>query len=153
MLELFPPHGWWLIVGFLLILSEFLLPGLIAVFFGFGAVAVGVLAWLGLLDSFWTQLWAFPLLSLVALFALRRRFTVWLRGNVSQKGSGAGFQVESLGEPVEVLQTFRDGRGVVQLRGARWDAMSDSALAAGDTAWVVGNRGIVLEVSAQRPAG
>lgn len=152
MLEMFPPYGWWLIAGFVLILSEFILPGLIAVFFGFGAILVGVLVWTGVMDSFSAQLWAFPILSLVALFALRRRFTVWLKGNVSQKGSGAGVLAESFGQPVEVLQAFRDGRGVVQLRGARWDAMSDSVLDVGETAWVVGNRGIVLEVSAQRPA-
>lgn len=150
MLEQFPPHGWWLIVGFVLILSEFLLPGVIAVFFGLGAVAVGLLAWLGVLDSFSAQLWAFPLLSLLALFTLRRRFTVWLKGNVSQKGTGASFQVESLGEPVKVLQAFDNGRGVVQLRGARWDALCESPLAVGDTAWVVGNHGIVLKVSAER---
>lgn len=148
--ELFTDSALWLILGFLLIISELFVTGLIAVFFGIGAVVVGLLALFGAVTSLSTQLWLFGLISLVSLFVARRRFQQWLRGNVGDAASGQVSAGER-GSRVTVLADFVDGAGPVQLRGTKWDAESDEPLKGGDSAWVKGNRGIVLVVTANRP--
>ncbi|MEY1661879.1 NfeD family protein [Isoalcanivorax beigongshangi] len=146
-----PVYGWWFIFGFLLVISEFVIPGVIAVFFGFGALLVGVLVWAGVLNSFDMQVWTFALASIVILFGLRRRFKRWLKGNVIDRGQGGDMHSDTYGQRVAVMTDFDNGRGVVQLHGARWDAESEDALVAGDSAWVCGNHGIVLKVARQAP--
>lgn len=149
--ELFTDSALWLILGFLLIISELFVTGLVAVFFGIGAVVVGLLALWGVTTSLTTQLWLFSIISLVTLFAARRRFKRWLRGSVGDAaGSDQGI-TEELGSRVTVLADFANGSGPVQLRGTKWDAESADPLKAGDAAWVTGNRGIVLKVSATQP--
>ena len=46
----------WIVVGILLILSELLATSVVAVFIGLGALATGILLWLGLIDSLAWQL-------------------------------------------------------------------------------------------------
>jgi membrane protein implicated in regulation of membrane protease activity len=41
----------WLLGGIILLASELLLPGLVAMFLGLGALVVALLRWLGLIDS------------------------------------------------------------------------------------------------------
>jgi len=143
-------YAFWLLFGLLLLASEFFVPGLIAAFFGIGALAVGVLTLLGVVETSVAQLILFALLSLLALFGLRRHFKRWLQGtedNLSaQDQDDAGF----IGARVEVLEDFVDGFGTVQLNGAKWDAESSEPLRAGEHAWVIDHRGIVLELSRQQ---
>lgn len=148
--ELFTDSSLWLIVGFLLIISELFVTGLIAVFFGIAAVAVGLLALSGVVTSLTTQLWLFGIIGLLSLLLARGRFQGWLRGSVSNTSSGQ-ISTGEQGSRVTVLADFVDGAGPVQLRGTKWDAESPESLKAGDTAWVQGNRGIVLIVSTTRP--
>lgn len=144
-------YAFWLLLGLLLLASEFFVPGLIAAFFGFGALVVGVLTLLGLIESSGAQLVSFALISLMALFGLRRHCQRWLKGTESDRSlkdqDDAGF----IGARVQVLDDFVDGVGDVLLNGAKWDAESSEALIAGEHAWVVDHNGIVLKVSRQRP--
>lgn len=144
-------YAFWLLLGFALLISEFFVPGLVAVFFGLGALVVGVLTLAGVIDSLAVQLLCFGLISLLALFGLRRHCARWLRGSVGGRADTDLDDVGVVGSRVTVLTDFVDGTGDVQLNGAKWDAESAEPLRAGDTAWVVGLRGIVLRVSA-RPA-
>lgn len=140
-------YTFWLLLGMALLISELFVPGLVAVFFGVGALAVGVLTLLGVIDSLAVQLLCFALISLVALFGLRRHCTRWLKGTVAGR---TGHDLDSAGllnQRVIVLTDFVDGIGDVQLNGAKWDAESSEPLSVGDTAWVIGFSGIVLKVS------
>ncbi|SDS88229.1 hypothetical protein SAMN05216198_3042 [Halopseudomonas litoralis] len=144
-------YPFWLLLGFALLISEFFVPGVIAVFFGLGALAVGVLTLTGVIESLAVQLFCFGAFSLVALFGLRRRCTRWLRGSVGGRSQTDLDDVGVLGNRVTVMTDFVGGTGDVQLNGAKWDAESNEPLRTGDTAWVVGINGIVLRVSASRP--
>lgn len=150
-IDLFSSYGFWLVLGLLLLISELAAPGVIAVFFGIGALTVGILTLAGVIDSLPIQLLCFSLVSLLALFGLRRRFRRALRGNVSDRSSGPD-EGDQVGARVAVLEDFEQGEGTVQLNGAKWDAESDEPLKAGDAAWVSAHRGIVLKVTANRPA-
>lgn len=145
-------YAFWLLLGLALLVFELFAPGLIAVFFGIGALAVGVLTLLGVLDSLAAQLVWFALISLLALVGLRRHFRRWLRGGVTGRSRQDLDDTGVLGARVEVLVDFSDGQGEVLLNGAKWDAESVDPLRAGDSAWVIKNRGIVLEVSSRQLA-
>jgi len=146
-------HYWfWLILGALLILSEFFLTGIVAVFFGIGAVLVGLLTAIGLIDSLPEQITVFSVLSIAALLFARERIKVWFRGSVSERWDGDQDLLHSRGERATVSRNFVDGVGQVRLSGTDWKAESDDPdLTKGDTVWITGHRGITLLVAAQRP--
>ena len=143
----------WLILGALLVLSEFFMTGIVAVFFGVGALLVGIATWLGLISEPAEQILLFSVFSIGVLLIARERIKVWFRGSVTDRWDGDRDLIAARGERVQVVTAFRDGLGKVRLSGAEWKAEcdSDAPLKPGDTAWVIGHRGITLQVSASRP--
>jgi len=143
----------WLILGALLILSEFFATGIVAIFFGVGAILVGLATALGLVSAPAEQIVLFAVLSVGALLLAREKIKVWFRGKVSERWDGDKDLLASRGDRVEVVARFRDGVGKVKLSGVEWKAECDGCetLAPGQTAWVIGHRGITLQVSATRP--
>jgi len=142
----------WLILGALLILSEFFMTGIVAIFFGVGALLVGLLTAAGLIDSLPEQITVFAVLSVGTLLFARERIKVWFHGNVSQRWDGDKDLIYSRGERVSVSKAFSEGVGHVRLSGVDWKAESDDGdHAKGTTVWVIGHRGITLKVSAERP--
>lgn len=145
-------YTFWLLLGLVLLISELFVPGVVAVFFGIGALVVGLLTLSGMIESLAVQLVCFALISLVALFGLRRHCARWLRGVVAGRADGDLDSAGLLNQRVTVLTDFVDGTGDVQLNGVKWDAESSEPLRRGDSAWVTGFNGIVLKVRS-RPAG
>lgn len=144
-------YAFWLLLGLVLLVSEFFAPGMVAVFFGIGALAVGLLTLMGLLDSLALQLLLFALISVGTLFGLRRHFKRWLKGDETTAQAANPDNIELVGKRVKVLTDFDQGAGHVQLNGAKWDAESSDALKAGDSAWVLSHSGILLQVAAMPP--
>lgn len=143
----------WLILGALLILSEFFATGIVAVFFGIGAILVGLATGLGLISAPAEQIALFAVFSVGALLLAREKVKVWFRGKVSDRWAGDQDLIASRGDRVEVVEGFVDGVGKVRLSGVDWKAecANCEALQPGQTAWVTGHRGITLQVSASRP--
>ncbi len=148
---MFEQAWFWLILGAMLVLSEFFLTSIIAIFFGIGAILVGVGTALGLISNITEQILLFAILSVAALLFARENVKVWFHGRVSDSWNGDRNLISSRGERVTVSADFAQGVGRVKLSGAEWNAESDDALQEGDVAWVTGNRGITLLVSATRP--
>ena len=64
----------WILLGLLLLLAELVTPGgFYFIFFGSGAVVVGVLAGLGIGGPVWFQILLFSILSLVSLWLFREK--------------------------------------------------------------------------------
>ena len=117
-----------------------------------GAILVGVATALGLVSAPAEQIVLFAVFSVAALLLAREKIKVWFRGNVSDRWDGDTDLIATRGERVTVTRTFSEGVGHVRLSGAEWKAeCEDGQLAEGDTAWVVGHRGITLIVSETRP--
>lgn len=153
---MFEASWFWLILGALLVLSEFFVTGIVAIFFGAGAILVGIATALGLLSSAPEQLVMFAVFSVATLLLARERVKVWFRGRVSDRWDGDKDLIASRGERVTVTADFIDGVGRVRLSGADWKAEIENeaeALKVGDSAWVIGHRGITLKVSTSRPDG
>lgn len=144
-------YGFWLLLGLLLLISELFTPALVALFFGIGALIVGLLTLAGLIESLGVQLLLFTLISVGSLFALRKHFRRWLRGDETIANNSNPDNIEMVGKRVKVLTDFEQGIGDVQLNGTKWDAESTDTLKTGDSAWVLGHSGLTLRVAAVPP--
>lgn len=138
----------WFIAGLIMILLEFVAPGVIIVFFGFGAWCVALGMWLGVIESVVVQCAVFSISSLLLLFLLRRYFTSWFVGGTL--GSGGNVDEEFVGKTVRVVHSIGGGEdsGKVELKGAQWTAYCDAPLASGSYATVIKRDGIDLIVQA-----
>lgn len=146
----FTPASLWTLIGILLILSEFALPGVIAVFFGLAALLVALLLFLDLPLSPAGQILLFGLLGVVLLLVARRRLKPWFRGRTET--GGVGSEVLPAGTRALAQTDFVRGAGVVSLNGVRWNAESRDPIRAGDPVWLTGRQGLILRVSATPPA-
>jgi membrane protein implicated in regulation of membrane protease activity len=110
----------WLVLGLCLLAGEMLVPGgLFLLFFGLGALVVGLLSMIGLLGQAWTEWMIFALVSLGLLVLLRAKLKLIF-------GKGSVQDVDSyVGELAVVLEKLvAGGRGKVELRGSSWTALN-----------------------------
>lgn len=140
------PYMVWFIVGLILILSEFALPGIILIFIGLGAWAAAFTSWMDWTPSLASQMTVFSVGSLIFLMGLRRFFTEWFMG-LSKSGDARDAEEEFAGKEVKVLGTIAAGHdGKVEFKGSTWNARSDSPLEAGSIAVIVSRDGLMLTV-------
>lgn len=113
----------WLAGGLLLVLIEIVTPsGFFIMFFGLGALTVGVLTRFGLAGPAWVEWLLFTLLSLGYVLIFRER----LQKRVQAPWSA---DVDSLvGELATPRERIRPGDvGRIELRGSSWSARNDSS--------------------------
>ena len=136
----------WLVLGIVLILSEFLVPGLVVIFFGLGAVFVSLLVSLGWLPGLPGQLTAWALTSFLLIIVLRRQFRRWFPALESY----TPFKEEEHWQdrPVEVLELITPEReGRVRWQGTSWIALSDERLEPGTLVKITGRDNLRLHVA------
>jgi len=143
----FDPVLVWFLVGLALILSEFMLPGFILVFFGVGAWVVAVTTWLGMTSGWTSQLLTFAISSVVLLITLRRWFRARFFGYIGDDQNPEVNLDDLAGQEVVVTADIQPGEiGNVEYKGATWQARSDTALSAGARAAIIRAEGITLIV-------
>jgi inner membrane protein len=111
------PWWLWLTVGLGLFLGDLLIPGgLVLGFFGAGALAVGLLVALAVIQTPWLEWLLFSACSIVALLAFRRPLVRYVRRR------DPSHTVDSLiGESVVAQEDIPvDGLGRAELRGTTW---------------------------------
>jgi membrane protein implicated in regulation of membrane protease activity len=125
------PWWGWFIFGFILLLLELSASGgFYFLFFGVGAIGVGILAWSTVVEQAWVQLTFFSIFSIGTSLLFRRRL-------LSRFGPKSGDSVvDSLvGEAATVIDNIEAGGfGKVELRGTAWNAKNngDRMLVRGD---------------------
>ena len=139
-------HTLWFLIGAALLLSEFIVPGLVVAFFGIGAWITAVLTWMGVIEDPSLQAIVFAVSSVVVLLLLRRYFKAWFSGGESSGGDS--LDDEFIGKEVRVLQEIPGGHelGKVELKGAEWRALSDEPISAGGLARVIELKDLTLIV-------
>jgi len=139
----------WVLVGLgLLGLEMFAIPGTFYVlFFGFGALLVGVLVAAGLVRAEWLQWLLFSVFSVVSLVLFRRRLVAWSRAGEATPPVDS--LVGDVAIPLEDLAA--DGRGKAELRGTIWTVRNVDArpLTKGQRARVVRIDGLALDIRAE----
>lgn len=123
----------WAIVGVVLIISEFFIPGFVIFFFGAGALFNALLTALipPLQNSILLQVFVWLAASGLSLFTLRKYFSKIFKGRlVDGKGS-----TDYAGEKAVVTEDITpDKQGRIRFQGTSWKAMSyNETLKAGET--------------------
>jgi membrane protein implicated in regulation of membrane protease activity len=119
----------WIIIGFVLFLLEFVLPGLILFFFAVGAWIVAILC-LFLDLSINEQLIIFLISSVVTILLLRKWLSkiLWKR-----KHSTELLEDEFLGKTAKAETAISPGEnGKVDFKGTTWQAASEDTIEKGE---------------------
>jgi inner membrane protein len=134
----------WLAGGLVLMVIELVTPsGFFVMFFGLGALTVGLLARLGLVGTPWVEWLVFTAVSIVYLLLFRNR----LRQRVAQPtNTDVDSLVGELAVPRERI--LPGGVGRIELRGTTWTARNDAreAIEPGRRCRVTGVDGLTLFV-------
>ena len=137
----------WLLGGIIGILLELLLPGLIVLFFGCGAVLTGLVAWIFPSLMLNGQLIVFTISSVALLLIFRRM----LKNKFFHKNNTPEpieeIDTEFIGKTAKALSTFEQGRGKVEFKGTSWEAISQDSIQEGDLVIINARESITLTVS------
>jgi membrane protein implicated in regulation of membrane protease activity len=137
----------WLLLGLLLLLAELLTPGgFYIIFFGIGAIIVGILAGFQFAGPPWFQYILFSLVSVTALWLFREKLLQLTRAAPSEL-------VDNLvGETAVSLDDIPvNGIGKAEMRGTSWNArnIGDQPLARGQRTRVERIEGLTIFVRAE----
>lgn len=137
----------WLIGGSTLVLLEFLIPGLVVIFLGLGALITSGLLYLGYLRDPWLAIACFGVSSVLMLATIRKmvlRFYPSLTEKVETDE-----EVLIVGQKAQAISTLtaHDYSGRVKYSGTTWPARSEAGeIAEGEAVEILGQDNINLIV-------
>ncbi len=140
------PEIIWFLVGLVLLIFEFILPGLIIAFFGVGAWVVALVCLITDIGIN-TQLIIFIICSVLSLLCLRK----WLKGIfLGHTGSKQNLK-ENLDEFVGQKAVVKEkivpkAGGKVEFHGTNWLAQADEEIAEGVMVQIISKDNITLKV-------
>ena len=133
----------WFIAFVVLFSLEMVAPGVIVIFFAFGALIVALLELFFDMPFVWESS-VFAVSSLLSLSVLRNKFKDALKKRKQNLLSTDDY----VGKRVEVVGEIKDGNsGLVELHGTIWKAISEDNLEIGDKAIVIERDNITLKVA------
>lgn len=114
----------WILLGLVMIGSEFLVPGFVLFFFGAGAIFTGVLSWIipGVEQSFAAQALIWIASSSISLGALRRYVKPVFSGSFLKRSDEDRKPVGEHGTVIERIDPETEGR--IRYQGTSWRAIS-----------------------------
>ena len=137
----------WFIIGFILFILEFVVPGLILFFFAVGAWTVAFLSVFVVLPLT-AQLLIFVVTSVLTIFVLRKWLQKRLYGN---QPSTQILEDEFLGKFGIAETPISPGYdGKVDFKGTSWQATSTDIIASGENVEIIGNESILLIVKSTK---
>lgn len=135
----------WLIAAIVLMISEFVIPGFIILFFGIGALAASAVAFFTE-ATLTTQGWVFIIVSVLSLVLGRRCFKTVLHGKL-EVARGDADDDGIVGSVVQVTAAIEPPvAGAVEVHGATWKAVATRSIPAGSSVKVVARDNITLTV-------
>lgn len=134
----------WLLCGVIGLALELILPGLIVLFFGCGALLTGIATWIFPSLQIEGQLIVFVVSSVVLLLVFRKMLRNRFFNN--SKESGDELADEYIGKTAVALTDFANGHGEVEFKGSKWEALSADEIRKGDTVVISSRESIKLTV-------
>lgn len=138
------PQLTWFIVGLVLLILEFVLPGLIIFFFGVGAWLVALLCLLFNM-SLNLQLTIFIISSVVLLIGLRKWVTRFFKGFKNPQETADNID-NQLGDRAVVTKKITPAGGKVEYHGVSWNAEADEPIEEGEAVLVIKKDNLTLKV-------
>jgi len=140
------PELIWFLVGLFLLISEFVMPGLIIAFFGIGAWIVALICLLTDI-SLNTQLLIFIVSSVLSLLLLRKWLKGIFMGHIVSKQDIRENLDDFVGQKAVVKERIvPKAGGKVEFRGTDWAAEADVEIAEGAVVEIIGKENITLRV-------
>ncbi len=135
----------WLISAILLMVSEFIIPGFVILFFGVGALAASGVAFFTT-ASLVVQGWVFVIVSILSLIIGRRCFKNVLRGKqeLSHGDADDDGVVGRVATVTVAIQPPQPGRVIIN--GSEWKAVAKTPIAVGTSVTVTARENITLTV-------
>lgn len=137
---------YWLIAGVILMVSEFIVPGFIIVFFGLGACITGVLALLFPQIPFTWEIFIFSVLSVVLLFSFRRFMPGVFKGKNIPVREDVDLDSVAGSTAVAVSDINPGAPGKVEFRGTLWNASSEESIVSGTSVKIISRENLTLIV-------
>lgn len=137
----------WILIGFVLFVLEFIIPGLILFFFAIGAWIVAIVS-LFIDLTLNEQLIIFLISSLLSILLLRKwaAKVMWKR-----KHSSELLDDEFIGKTaVAESDISPNNNGRINFKGTSWEARSDDNISKGENVTITGNDSIVLIVKSTK---
>jgi len=139
------PYVWWVIIGVVLMICEFVVPGLVLFFFGVGALFTAIIAFF-FSPSLTIQLLTFLIASLVSLFTLRRLLKNIFMGHITAVNSDVLEEGFVGAEGVVLEQITPTSPGKVMINGTRWKAESVETIEPDQSIVVVEQKSLTVVV-------
>ena len=137
----------WALLGFILIISEFFIPGLVIIFFGIGALLTAIISAIipGLSSLLFPQILIWLGLSTLSIISMRRFFkkTFWGRQLSSHE-----HDYDDGAKVAKVLERVGpEEHGRISYKGTSWDALSfDKTYEEGAEVWILKKEGMTYYV-------
>ena len=140
------PELIWFLIGIVMLLMEFMVPGLIIFFFGVGACIVSAVCFFADI-SINAQLIIFIVASVLSLLLLRNRLKAIFIGHSSDKQDMTSDLNEFVGERVVVIEKITpQNPGKVEFHGTNWNAEADEDIEQGTTVEITAKNNLTLKV-------
>ena len=138
----------WILLGLLLLFGEIVTPGgFYIIFFGIGAITVGILAGFDLAGPLWFQFILFPFISVLALWLFREKL---LRLTQGEPRPNVDSFVGETAVAAEDISANSIGRA--EMRGASWTArnVGEKSLARGERCTVERIEGLTIFIRTEQ---
>ena len=138
----------WILLGLLLLLAELVTPGgFYIIFFGVGAVVVGVLAGLNAAGPLWFQFILFSVFSVLTLWLFREKLLKLTQGGPREVIDGLVGETAVAAEEIPA-----NAIGKAELRGTSWNArnVGEKPLIRGERCRVERVEGLTIFVRAEQ---
>jgi inner membrane protein len=144
--EFLKPELIWFLVGAVLLLFEFELPGLVLFFFGVGAWIVAAIC-LFVDISINAQLIIFIISSVLLLVCLRKWLKGMFKGYVTSKQNASKNLEGFIGQRAVVAKGIAPlAPGKIEFHGTNWTAEADEEISEGDSVEIVEKNNLTLKV-------
>ena len=134
----------WFVVGLVLILMEFIIPGLVIVFFGLGAWVAAIFVSIFPLMAFWVQMMIFTVFAVASLVLLRR--TLKKRFFSNQEDAESEGLDDYIGQKAVVEKAIKNGEGKILFKGVSWSAYADEDIPEGTNVTIIDKDSIKLKI-------
>ena len=146
LLNLLKPELIWFLAGLILVVVEFVIPGVVVIFFGIGALLIGFMC-LFIDIPVNLQLFLFLIISLLLLLSLRK----WFENLFAERLYSSEDEAETMdgfyGKQASVTKEITPQKaGKVEFRGSFWDAESDETITEGSSVEIINKNNITLTV-------
>ena len=127
----------WIVIGIILMVLELIVPGMVLVFLGAGALVVAALIWAGPIQTWVVATTVWFIASLIMLVTLRHLFQRFVSGDVEEQSTDE--DLDAFGHVVEVVEEIAPGKeGRIRFRGSTWPAACyDATLEVGSSAKII----------------